>query len=158
LVAITNAVYLGADNFCHWIIAAIYIKVSFETRMLLKKDTYLKSASELESVNLFRCCFATANITISIFIILISITLYLAVVLNSKVLIAVTDNSTLVFQFVFMLAWALTLINLYRDIKHSDKLLPNKRMFLLHGCLLTSYLFIYACNLIMIHVAINTQD
>ncbi len=126
--------------------------------MLLKKDTYLKSASELESVNLFRCCFTFANITISIMIILISITLYLAVVLNSKVLIAVTDNSTLVFQFVFMLAWALTLINLYRDIKHSDKLLPNKRMFLLHGCLLTSYLFIYASNLIMIHVAINTQD
>lgn len=34
-------------NSSHWIIAKIYIQASFETRMLLNKDTYTKSANEL---------------------------------------------------------------------------------------------------------------
>ena len=64
---------MAGANFCHYIIAAIYVKVSFETKKLLKKDTYLKSAVELESVNQFRCYFTFANIAISIVILVISI-------------------------------------------------------------------------------------
>jgi hypothetical protein len=146
---LVSAVFVAADNFCHYIIAAIYVKVSFETRMLLNKDTYLKSADELESVNKFRCCFTFANIAISIVILLISITMYLAFVLDSKKLIAATLDSTFVFQLVCMLAWTLTLINLYRDINHSEKLLPNKRVFLLHGCLLTCSLLLSASSFII---------
>jgi hypothetical protein len=73
ILGLAAAVLLAADNFCHYIIAAIYVKVSFETKKLLKKDTYLKSAVELESVNQFRCYFTFANIAISIVILVISI-------------------------------------------------------------------------------------
>jgi len=36
-----------AANFCHWIITAIYVKASFETRMLINKNTYIGSAVDL---------------------------------------------------------------------------------------------------------------
>jgi hypothetical protein len=44
---IAAAFLLAAQNACHWIITETYVKVSFETRMLLDKKTYTKSAQEL---------------------------------------------------------------------------------------------------------------
>ena len=63
--------YVAADNFCHWIITSTYITTSLETRMLLNKDTYLKSADEMVFVPKFRCYLTTANISASILIIAI---------------------------------------------------------------------------------------
>jgi len=40
--AIQEAVSSASDNFVHYIIAAIYILVAFETRALLKQDDELK--------------------------------------------------------------------------------------------------------------------
>ena len=62
---------ITAENICHWIITSTYIKTSLETRMLLNKDTYLKSADEMVFVPKFRCYLITANISASILIITI---------------------------------------------------------------------------------------
>jgi hypothetical protein len=43
-----------------------------------------------------------------------------------------------------MLGWAWTLVRLYKDIDHSTKLLPNKRIFIIHGCFLAFYLLVAA--------------
>jgi hypothetical protein len=42
--ATSTSVFIAAGNLCHWIITVTYIQVSYETKMLLKKDTYLKYA------------------------------------------------------------------------------------------------------------------
>jgi len=138
-----------ADNFCHWIITATYLKVSFETRMLLNKNTYISTAVDLVQVDRFRCCLTTFNVLISILILLIAISLYfggryLIEHYEFNVFYTVAINSSLVLQIGCLLAWAWTLMRLYKDFKYTDKLLPNKRIFILHGSLLTLYLFLYA--------------
>jgi len=55
------AIYSAAGIFCHWIITTTYIQVSFETKKLLNKDTYIKASTELVSVDKFKCCLTTAN-------------------------------------------------------------------------------------------------
>ena len=57
-----------------------------------------------------------------------------------------------------MLAWAWTLIRLYKDIEHSEKLLPNKRIFILHGSLIGGYLVLYALSLIMIYAGKHSEN
>ena len=49
-----------------------------------------------------------------------------------------------------LIAWAWSLFRLYRDIKHSEKLLPDKQIFILHGGLLTGYLIIYLVYTILV--------
>jgi hypothetical protein len=57
-----------------------------------------------------------------------------------------------------LFAWAWTLIRLYKDIKHSEKLLPNKRIFILHGSLLTGYLLLNALSQIIVHAYNHTDN
>ena len=87
--------------------------------MLLNKDTYLKSADEMVFVPKFRCYLTTANISASILIIAISAFYSIALFYDSLKLINIANYATLVFQFLCSVAWALTLIKLYRDIAHS---------------------------------------
>ena len=70
--ALLIGLLLTTDNIFHWIITSTYIKTSLETKMLLNKDTYLKSADEMVFVPKFRCYLTTANISASILIIAIS--------------------------------------------------------------------------------------
>jgi hypothetical protein len=69
-----NFFFIAGGDFCHWIITMTYIQASFETKMLLKKDTYLKSAHELVLVDKVRCLFTITNAVISLLILLVSIT------------------------------------------------------------------------------------
>lgn len=67
---------------------------------------------------------------------------------GNKWIIAI-DYTQLGLFWAFMIAWAWTLVKLYRDIKHSKKLLPNKRVFKLHGFLLFAFavidIFVVTC-------------
>ena len=137
-----DALQLAFCNFCHWIVTIVYIKTSIETRMLLNKDTYVKSAYEMVSVRNFRCYVTTANIFASILIIAISATMCLALFFQYPKLFSIAYSVAIFFRFLCSVAWAWTLIRLYKDIKHSEKLLPNKRVFFIHGSLLTLYYLI----------------
>jgi hypothetical protein len=134
---------LTTENFCHWIITITYIKTSLETRMLLNKETYLKSADEMVFVRNFRCYLATANISASIVIIAISAFFSIADFYESVKLLLIANGAAVVFELLCSFAWAWTLIRLYKDITHSEKLLPNKRIFFIHGSLLTIYFSIW---------------
>jgi hypothetical protein len=69
---VIDAVILAAQNFCHWIITVTYIKVAFEAKMLIKKETYIQSAAELLQADRFRFRFTIANIVASVLILLFS--------------------------------------------------------------------------------------
>ena len=112
--------------------------------MLINKDTYIKSAAELVSVDRFRCCLTTANIGISILILLIFASIYYGVQKGLLWLVGIANILTIAFQLGCLFAWAWTLIRLFKDVKNSDKLLPNKGVFIFHGLLLTVYLTLFA--------------
>ena len=111
--------------------------------MLLNKDTYIKSADEMVFVRNFRCYLATANIFASILVIAISAVFSIAGFYDRVKLVSIANIAAVVFELVCSVAWAWTLIRLYKDIAHSEKLLPKKRIFLIHGSLLTIYFLIW---------------
>ncbi len=117
--ALLDAVESAASNYCHWIIAATYIQVSFETRMLLKKETYINATAILVHVDKFRRGLSHANIGIILLILIISVTFFLGTMRASDKVISIANNEILVFQVGCLLAWAWTLIRLYKDIEHS---------------------------------------
>jgi len=63
---------------------------------------------------------------------------------NYNTLLFVSNNSNSFFQAGCLFAWAWTLIRLYKDFKGTEKLLPKKRVFILHGVLLTLFLLLDA--------------
>ena len=52
-----------------------------------------------------------------------------------------------------LVAWAWSLFRLYRDIKYSEKLLPDKKIFILHASLLIAFLLILLTQTIIIQLA-----
>ena len=126
--------------------------------MLLNKDTYLKSADEMVFVPKFRCYLTTANISASILIIAISAFYSIAYFYDRVELQFITDDTTLVLKLLCSVAWAWTLIKLYWDVAHSEKLLPNKRIFIIHGSLLTVYILIYLAAYICLYFASHTLN
>jgi hypothetical protein len=52
-----------------------------------------------------------------------------------------------------MIAWTWTLVRLYKDIKHAEKLLPNKRLFKIHGILLAIYMVLSVLNQVILVIA-----
>jgi len=82
---------------CHWIITATYIDVSFKTRMLLNKNTYIKSATELVQVTKFRYKIIIANIVVILIILTFSIVNYNAVLKKSDRLYAIAYFELLIF-------------------------------------------------------------
>jgi hypothetical protein len=120
----------------HWLITQTYIKVAFETKQLVNPEVYLGNRKHLADVKKFRRCMKIINMVVILVIIVIGVVMSSE---NDKIsLIAFYCMDVLLWSF--MLAWAWTLVKLYRGVKNSKKLLPNKNVFLLHGSLLTLYL------------------
>jgi len=151
--AIPDALYFATDNLIHWIIAVTYIRASFETRMLLDKNTYALIYAVDVSVRKFRCWLTLSNILVTIIILVISACEYFGDTYQFLRLLAVSDYSSVTFQFLCMIAWTWTLVRLYKDIKHAEKLLPNKRLFKIHGILLAIYMVLSVLNQVILVIA-----
>jgi hypothetical protein len=57
-----------------------------------------------------------------------------------------------------MLMWGYTLKRLYNDVALSKKLLPNKRLFIIHGSLLSAFLVLYALADIFEYIALHSSS
>jgi len=57
-----------------------------------------------------------------------------------------------------MITWAFTLIRLYMDITNSAKLLPKKRLFIIHGSMLSAYLILCALAQVLANIRIRTNN
>jgi len=156
---ITAALLFAFQNICHWIITDTYIRVSFETRMLLKKETYMNAAAHLDEVTESRRKLTIANVCAGILIMAMSTCFYVGNRREDGYLLQmIAAYSELVFQMGCMVAWACTLVRLYKDINHSEKLLPKKRIFILHGSLLVAYLLVFALTQLLTYWFRHTNN
>lgn len=68
---------------------------------------------------------------------------FYGILVNQIKLIYVAYFSSLALKFACLLAWAWTLNQLYRNVKSAQKLLPDKRVFILQASFLAAYLTFY---------------
>lgn len=59
---------------------------------------------------------------------------------NPGKLICIGDDLTQIMLWSMFAAWAWAMFKLYRDVKHSEKLLPDKKIFIVPGSLLIVFL------------------
>lgn len=62
---------------------------------------------------------------------------------------AVISNTSVVLQFCFLIVWAGSLVKLFKKIKSVQRLLPNKKIFVIHAAFIGTYL---VCMLIETHL------
>ena len=151
-VAFLGAATIAGENACHWVITAIYLRVMTETRLLLHKDTYANIGAHLAYINRFRWLLNVAHVIAAILIFAFSAINYIGDWSRNKMLVSIGLDCSLVFQTACSLTWGCTLINLYRDVKQAKKLMPNQRIFLLHGCLLTLFLVLVFVQDVLLYV------
>ena len=60
----------------------------------------------------------------------------------------VSNDVTIFLQLVYLVIWTSSLFSLFTAFKASNRLLPIKRMFIIHGALLSFYLFFYVTSLV----------
>lgn len=145
------AVQMASGSFIHWLITRAYFKVANETREQTKQADESKLSRLKESAQRLR----NMDISVCIIIIVLAGEYFTAFERRSETglpspnigLETATEFNQFVLQTMFMIAWGKTLIDLYMQAKQSDSILPNNRVFLLHGVLLILYL---ATNVILI--------
>lgn len=101
-----------------------------------------------------------ANICTILLIAAFSIVYFIAIYRGAEFgfLWFVPNYGQLIMLWVFMVTWAWTLILLYRNVKHQEKVLPNKKVFILHGIVLSVYLVIYTTNVALYQKAAFAEE
>ena len=102
---------------------------------MLDPDIYFNDKRKLDNVDRFRQKMKLANVLVGISIVVASVSVGIGENTDNAIYYA---GSYFLYgmQIAFLLIWAWTLIKLYKEIKHSKRLLPDKRVFILHGILL----------------------
>ena len=59
------------------------------------------------------------------------------------------------FEASCLAAWAWTLIRLYRTVANAKDLLPNKKVFILHGSILSTYVIFYTVQITVLAYSSN---
>lgn len=128
----------------HWFITHLYVKVSYETRQLLDPEVHFNDEGKIQEVYKFRSRLEIINKLVLFLIGLI--TLGFIVGANHTTVEFITAYTELTLLLVFLGVWAWTLFKLYSDVKNSQKLLPDKKIFAIHGALLFAFLLLFAIN------------
>jgi hypothetical protein len=130
-----------SEPLVHLYICLIYLRVSTEVTYLLDKNIYLENQSTLADFDRKKrnlLVFFFINVVLCVGLGLLTLIAYTRASLG--LLSFISDWLFIIFQFAYFLIWAWALYALYRDIKHANMLLPNKRIFVLHGSLLILYI------------------
>ena len=148
------------ENTCHWAITQAYIQTAYQTRQLVNVDIYLSDPDAILRVIRFKRIMTFTNVAVTLLILTISVLLYIGLKANfyADKLYFVANYLSLAFQVFCALAWGWTLYALYRGVKSSKKLLPNKNLFILHGSLLALYFVVEATEIFTWHVASHTSN
>lgn len=88
-----------------------------------------------------------AHVFVVLVALLISVFLCIGDKESNSLLYNIGANGFLAILIGFTVVWGWTLFKLYRDTKNSEKLLPAKKTFIVHGSLLFLFRFLFwACS------------
>ena len=150
-VPILTALILVFDLEIHWLISKTYLKVAFDTKQLLDPDVYFKNEKKMSGIDRFRWRLKVANVLVHLTAIGIFLSILLSLLQIAPFWVYQLGNYTeLALLTLFAGLWGWTLASLYRNVKNSRKLLPDKRVFKLHGGLLVFYLLFMTANIVCI--------
>jgi len=120
--------------------------VSFETKQLLDIEVLLGNAAKLAAVDRFKTVMKFAHVFVVLVALLLSVFLCLGDKESNSLLYNIGAYGILAILIGFTVVWGWTLFKLYRDTKNSEKLLPAKKTFIVHGSLLGLFLVVFAFN------------
>lgn len=137
----------------HWIITYTYIVVAFETKQMLSQETYENNPESTAKVDSFRKTMFIANVCVFAFIAMLTICWLIMGDNLQGTFYFILSYAYQAFMWGMLIAWVASLIKLYRDVKHSEKLLPDKKNFIWHGSLLALYLTLSLAAVIISQIA-----
>jgi len=140
--ALIFALITGTELMIHWLITQSYIKVAYETKFILDRDVLFNDPVKLAAVRRFKRIMKCANVAMTLLILAIAVCFYVANKTGNLLLNYIANICWLVLPSFFTIMWAWPLYKLYRDTRNSKKLLPNKKIFILHGSLLVLFLLL----------------
>ena len=62
----------------------------------------------------------------------------------------------IVLEVTFLLLWGYALIKLSREVKSARQLIPNRKNFIIHGVLVTSFVFFYLVAQIAFQISLSS--
>lgn len=129
----------------------IYLLVTFQTDALLDKDVILNNQDRIASVERKKKCLMLASIVVVLLSLAVAVMYgigftYIYHKRGPRLLIAAMYLSVASIG-VFLAIWALALAKLYNKVKNQEALLPNKKVFLLHGISLFLLVFFLSMNI-----------
>ena len=142
-----------ALNFVHWAITYIYIKASIEMNAILDKRVHMDSQIRLLEIEKQKRCLFICNYISIFFCVIESFTWAFNVEL---VYLGLFIRGFL--DLFFLILWASALCSIATKVKNADNVMPNKRMFCIHGVLLGAFLFFWIAYSISIYIAYRMRD
>ena len=156
-LVLISSIILPVQGLIHWVITQSYLNVSFETKQIINKDVLFNNPEKLAAVYRFKTCMKVANILVPLLFIALSVCYFIGVTSQNVILYDIGNYGWLAMVTNFTLTWGWSLYKLYRDTTDSDELLPDKRIFILHGSLLTLFLVLQALNIYALWVVLNSK-
>ena len=132
---------LALDGWIHWVITQSYLRVAYETKFILDRGVLQNDPDKIAAVHRFKRNMVVANILCPLLILAFSVCIYFGFYKDNPFYF-IGYYGWLAMIAIFTLTWGWTLFKLYRDTVHSKKLLPNKKIFILHGSLLVLYVLL----------------
>ena len=83
-----------------------------------------------------------ANVTMTLLILAIAVCYYVGIKKADHLPLEIATANWLLFPSFLTVLWAWPLYKLYRDTRNSKNLLPNKKIFILHGSLIVLFLLL----------------
>lgn len=133
----------------------VYIKACYRTKQILNPQSYLTDPEKIAQVKRFERCLLFANVAVILFAVGISAMIWVAEDPDTKEY-SIAQYLEGIFFWVCLVIWGLALIKLYRDVKQSEKILPNKRIFVVHGTLLTFFALSYILEQVLFDKALKS--
>lgn len=137
---IALSINTSSDMISHWTVSYVYLTVILEMEALLDKETHMSSYDKLNEITASKGKLKIWSVLAVTLCVIDGVICYVGFMIDDVFLIVGTQFVLVCFNIAFLYIWGYALIKLNRRIKNADKLIPNKRLFMMHGTVLVLYI------------------
>lgn len=151
--SIALSINTSSDVVSHWLVAYAYLRVIFDMEALLDKETHMSNYAKIDEISQNKKKLIVASVVAISVCLLDGLACYFGFIINSLFFIIGTQFVCVTLNFIFLGVWGYALIKLNSRIKLAEKLMPNRRMFSMHGTVLICYILFNLVFLVAISMA-----